>query len=227
MSSTQALRNRFNQVVSAGSWKEDAINVIDELIARVTTFGEQAETYRAKAKARRCSALPSDADLVNAPTDVLEALDEVVTSVRTLNFDLSELQAYIMTLVPEIKEEDNAGVNIQSYLLEQIGEAQKVLNGAGKESSPRFVHLGGRQEYLSKRSELEMKLAPTGKDAEVPKSQSLRLALHDLDNAVVGNIASTFVELRRISLGVSGTFVRNQDRITQPRRHGHGHGMVG
>jgi hypothetical protein len=220
-----SLKQRLDAVTAHEAFKENATNVVLELLDRVGTFGQKADEYRGKAKERRATSLPADAELLEPPQDVLTALDEVMTAIRSLSFDLSDLSAYIWTLVPEIKEEDNAGVSIQQHLLEAMSEAQKTLNGGGKEAAPRFVHLGAKQEYLGKRADLEMKLSPGAKDTEPPKSKSLRAQLHDLDNNVLGAIAATYLDLRRIALAVSTTFVRNQDRILKPRRHGHG--MIG
>jgi hypothetical protein len=212
-------------VTSNNQWKEDAVAVVEGLLERVAAFAERTDNYRSAAKARREATRPADAALVATPEDVIAAVDEVQRAARTLVFDLNDLASYVVTLVPTIKEEDNSGVAIQQAFLELIKDTVAGLNGAGKDANPRFVHLGAKVEYLSKRSELEMKLAPTGKEAEPPVSESLRAAIHELDTMTVANVAATFAELRRVCLTVSSAFIHNQAKIEKPRREGNG--MIG
>uniref|UniRef100_A0A7S1PUI7 Proteasome activator PA28 C-terminal domain-containing protein n=1 Tax=Neobodo designis TaxID=312471 RepID=A0A7S1PUI7_NEODS len=206
-------------------WKEDAVAVVEDLLARVGTFAERTDAYRKAAKERRESDVPADAALVKTPADVIDAIDEVTKAERTLVFDLNDLASYVVTLIPPIKEEDNSGVAVQQAFLDLVKETVATLNGAGKDANPRLVHLGAKAEYLAKRSELEMKLAPTGKDAEAPASESLRRAMHEVDNATVANVAATFAELRRACLTVASAFIHNQGKIEKPRRDGSG--MIG
>ena len=206
-------------------WKEDAVAVVEDLLDRVGTFAASTDEYRKAAKERRESALPDDATLVKTPADVIAAIDEVTKAERTLVFDLNDLASYVVTLVPTIKEEDNSGVAVQQAFLDLVKDTVAMLNGAGKDANPRLVHLGAKAEYLAKRAELEMKLAPTGKEAEPPASESLRRAIHEVDNATIANIAATFAELRRACLTVSSAFIHNQSKIEKPRRDGSG--MIG
>lgn len=219
------LKAKLANVTSNRQWKEDAVAVVEDLLDRVGVFAERTDAFRKAAKDRRESAVPADAELVKTPADVVDAVDEAVKAARTLVFDLNDLAAYVVTLVPAIKEEDNSGVAIQQAFLDMVKDVIAMLNGGGKDANPRLVHLGSKADYLSKRSELEMKLAPTGKDAEAPTSESLRRAIHEVDNATVANVAATFAELRRVSLTVSSAFIHNQAKIEKPRREGSG--MIG
>lgn len=212
-----ALVARMNQLVDQDNWKSDANDIAAELFDRVEQYGNLADSLRAKAKERRNAALPDDAALVQPPADVLEALDSAIGCVRTLAFEFNELSLYVWTRVPDMKDEDNAGVAVQQNFLEMLKNTTETLNG-GKDCPARFVHLGAKQSYLNQRAELEAKLAPTGKEAEPSKSASLRRQLHDLDAGAVGNVAWTYAELRRMCLAVGSTYTRNMDKLHQPRR---------
>ena len=223
--SQQSLKTKLDAVTSNAALRDDALAVVGDVLDKVNAFAAAAEEYRAASKDRRARPVPADDELAATPADVVAAIDGVQTAIRTLLFDLGDLSTYIRSLVPELKEEDNAGVAIQKHVLETISAYSAALTGQAKEQPAALVHLGAKYDYLKARADLENQLKPSGKDASVPASESLRRAIHELDNLTLGNVALTYADLRRRCVTIGSMVARNLSKIEKPRRDGGG--MIG
>lgn len=216
------LQAQVEKIVGAHDLQTPAYDAIAAIADMIPMLQQKSDTYRSAAKAFRDAApsMPNpsdDAHLLVPNATVVSALDDAIRTMRTMAFDLNDISIYILSKVPEMKEEDNLGVTVQSQVLEVVTEVQRALQGTNKEN-PRLVHGGSKQSYFAARSELEMKLAPTAADAKVPSSISLRLALWELDSVTLGNIAVAFAELKKYAIALSLTFARNAKKIHEPRR---------
>jgi hypothetical protein len=215
------LSTKIENIVAQSNFEEPAYEAAVEIAELIPSLAARAEQYRAAAKLRREAPLPDDATLLAIPADVVAALDDVLRTMRTVSFNLADLSTYILSKFPEIKEEDNAGVAVQTQLLDMISQVQQSLQGTNKEQ-PRLVHLGSKQAYFTARFELESKMAPADKEKAPVTNPSIRHAIAELDAAILANIAVAFTDLRKYAVAISLAVARNLKKVREPRRANHG-----
>ena len=208
------------------AYGEAAVSFIDELLDKVPSYVAAAKTVR-EAGAPALDAAHA-ADLAAPPKPLLDALDAFRVEVEFVVKVLNAASLFIHSRVPEMKEEDNAGVMIQMQVLETLGDLRKVFEQGvkGKDSgATRFVSLKYKLDYLTARAELEEKLNPSGKDAQPSKSASLKLALVEQDKMALADVAASYLALRRYALSLVSAFTKNIEKLAMPRRNSVG--MIG
>jgi hypothetical protein len=181
-----------------------------ELIPQLDTAAADATTILAAVAGRT-------ADPAAVPADVLGYLRGLQGAVLRALTDLQSLQTAIKIRIPEIKEEDNLGVNVQLTYLKVLSEAEQALLGGEKSKSPATLSLV--RDYLSARAEVEAKLLEKEKEGKEPspKAPSLLLALSAVDSSAVETAALGALKLSSTLRSIVVLYAENSKKLINPR----------
>eukprot|EP00992_Anisonema_acinus_P009007 TRINITY_DN5197_c0_g1_i4.p1 TRINITY_DN5197_c0_g1~~TRINITY_DN5197_c0_g1_i4.p1 ORF type:complete len:121 (-),score=31.56 TRINITY_DN5197_c0_g1_i4:151-513(-) len=104
----------------------------------ISSAPAKIQLFEAKARALATTVVPSTQDGI--PTSLLAEFDEFEAAQREMSVLLFQLKKYILLRVPEIKDEDNAGVRVQEAVLGVVNgpKEEKKTEEAGF-SDPTFV----------------------------------------------------------------------------------------
>jgi len=139
-------------------------------------------------------ALPDNSDLL-AEMKILKGEAYELSTI----FD--GMHDWVALNIPDIKEEDNAGVEIQGAVLEQTEELASVLRNV----------YSLELKYLADRSELETTLL------KYPKALSLPRAISVIDCNAWDDIERSWRTMIRICILVYALFQKNMSRLKEPR----------
>ena len=215
---------KADALLDTPAYAEAAVSFGDELLDRLPTYVTAAKEVREAATALVSGEAPPDA--------VLAAIEKIRGEIEFSIKVINSIQLFVQSRVPELKEEDNAGVHIQYAVMETMGQVKKILesaqSGSGKDggaSASRFASLGFKLTYLEARGAIEEKLNPTGKDAAPTNSASVKLQLAEVDRNALADVAQSYNTLRRLGLTIAGAVTKNAEKLAAPRRKNVG--MIG
>lgn len=235
---------KAHALVDDQKYADNAISFLDELLDKVPQYIQSAKAARELNLQAEYAKL-EDGDATKAPpAAVLAAIEAVRMETEFVIKAMNAVSLYIFTKMPEIKEEDNAGVAVQMHVMETIGQVKAICetgSGGGKSADPRFCALGFKLSYLKARGEMEEKLnpkkekeekkddkdaAPASPVAPAFKSPSARMAIEEFDRNAMADVAATYMQLRRMGTMAARTFTINIEKVACPRRRD-GAGMIG
>jgi hypothetical protein len=151
------------------------------------------------------------------PQDVVEVLRVLHSTYSNLYSELQIVRSAVGIRIPEIKEEDNLGVNVQLLVLKEIEELEKRLLGGGADASSAPT-INFPREYYAARTAIEEKLLGTGKPDEKPSmSPSLRRQLQQLDYDTMVKAALAFAGLAARLRSIVSAFTLNSKKLMNPR----------
>lgn len=158
-----------------------------------------------------------------APAAVLEAVLAYRANLQNLAKDLTTLRSAILLRIPEIKEEDNLGVNVQLQVLAQIKAFNANVTGgasSGKEDSSSsgtsFPSVCVAKDYLSARAAIEEKLLGSEKDGP-SKSVSLLQQLSFYDADTVARLSRGYREVLLQQQYIVSCMTLNYKKLYAPR----------
>jgi hypothetical protein len=194
---------------------ELATSIVEKWAERCSTTLVHAETAAQTAAANtlaRGAAVPEE-----VPADVADVLSTLHSTYSNLYAELQTVQSAIVVRVPEIKEEDNLGVNVQLLVLKELGDLEKRILGGGADSSSAPT-INFPREYYAARAAIEEKLLGSGKPDEKPSaSPSLRRQLLQLDYDTLVKAALAFAGLASRLRSVVAAFTLNSKKLMNPR----------
>merc|ERR1711976_56374 len=128
----------------------------------------------------------------------------------------SALRTYVSSRVPEMKEEDNAGVRIQETVLEILGKILGSSYGGGgddKGSGRGLLVKPSKYKYLKERGGIEKDL----NDKDKEPSASLKASLDAYDAEQVRALSLAWRELASTRFFIVSQVQKNKEKIEQPR----------
>lgn len=160
-----------------------------------------------------------------APAPVIDALMRYRMDLQNIAKDLYILRGAVLLRIPEIKEEDNLGVNVQLQVLSQIKSFASSVTGSngsssGKDESPSASSLpsvGLVKEYLAARASIEEKLLGTSEKEGPSKSQSLVQQLVIFDSDAVARLSRGYRELILQQQFLISSMTLNYKKLYAPR----------
>eukprot|EP00992_Anisonema_acinus_P009005 TRINITY_DN5197_c0_g1_i2.p1 TRINITY_DN5197_c0_g1~~TRINITY_DN5197_c0_g1_i2.p1 ORF type:complete len:175 (-),score=46.75 TRINITY_DN5197_c0_g1_i2:37-561(-) len=164
------------------------------------------QLFEAKARALATTVVPSTQDGI--PTSLLAEFDEFEAAQREMSVLLFQLKKYILLRVPEIKDEDNAGVRVQEAVL-------GVVNGP-KEEKKTEEAAPTKLVYLNARAKTEKEF----KDSSLA---TFMLAVQETDRAQYAKLAIGWQSLTCQLLSVYLAVKNNKAKIDNPRSNEYGH----
>ncbi len=160
------------------------------------------------------------ANAEEVPQDVSEVLRVLHTTYSALFSELQVVRSAVAVRIPEIKEEDNLGVNVQLLVVKEIEDLEQRLAG-GKEPTG-LPTVNFTREYFAARAAIEEKILAPSKDAEgkdqgPSKSPSLRRQLQQLDYDAAIKSALAFAALASRLRSLVTAFTLNAKKLMNPR----------
>lgn len=199
------LREQFSE--------EGAVSVVERWASQSIPLLVQ---YAAAASTLQETVAARTADATTVPADVLELLDLLLNAQSSIVADLQSIRSTVLIRIPEMKEEDNLGVNVQITALKQLDEVEKHIVGGEKSGG----YLSYKKDYLVARAAVEEKLLPTGKDAEPSKAPSQLLALRQTDVDAVVGARIALLKLATSLRGLVTIISENAKKLINPRNLG-------
>lgn len=197
--------------------------------------------------AKEYRALGNDLNAAASAVNVVGAPDEKILSgydfLRGASLDfldgINNIRQYLIIKSPQMKVEDNDGVQVQQHVLEQLSswaDAISALGGKKDDKGINLVSVNSRREYLTARVAAEEKVhkgscncgsscecGKDGKDCGCNKSketQSSPALLGQLDADAALKIGNSLEQLALVSLSIVTIMARNMSILQKPRRSG-------
>lgn len=154
-----------------------------------------------------------------APADILDLLKVFHFTFSNVASEIQVVRSGILLRFPEIKEEDNLGVNVQLCVLKELDDLEKKVLGGGAEGAS-LPTLNFRREYFAARTTIEEKILGSGKEDEKPsKSPSLKLQLQQLDYDTAVKAAIGFAALAARLRSAVAAYSLNSKKLMNPRNN--------
>lgn len=196
----------------------------DERINEIVTWWMKTTIPEAKIAAETLSAAAATlATQLNTiatepSTDIKNAALSYRSFIIQLADELRSIRAEIMINMPEIKPEDNLGVEVQLAVIKVISDLEKALQGGAKDEITGIAPVSFATSYFKERATIEEKAIGTGKDAEPSKSESLKIQAALFDADLVSRLAGSYNEIAVQLPFVVATVAQNMKKIMNPRQ---------
>jgi hypothetical protein len=148
---------------------------------------------------------------VNFPSN-----EDLLGNLRTLKRESYELATtmdgihdWIALNVPDIKEDDNSGVEVMSAVIEQVSSLTDTVRGV----------YGLEQKYLEERSECEKRRL------KYPESKMVELQLQTQDTDTWDDLDRGWRTLIRVCLVLYAVLAKNMTALKEPRKQRGGHSL--
>ena len=195
-----------NMLTIADNW---ATTIIPQFTAKASSAFEISTAVSAR-----------EASATEVPADVIECVSGLrADSVNLLN-NINTLRASILIRIPEIKEEDNLGVNVQILVIKQLEKAEKMMlsgGGGGDDAATPFPALSFKKDYFAARAAIEEKVLGSGKDGEPSKSPSVKLQLQQLDADTAARVGIAYNTLLTTIMTLIAAYAHNNKKLIAPR----------
>lgn len=201
----------------------------DQSLAQVTQWYETTIGQLEKVQGKAAALKESQGALGGPPTELLELLHEYQALAKDIFVSIEKIKAVVLVRVPEIKTEDNLGVEVQMTFLRQLGAVQDKLSGSGggeKEGGGGALVAGlfFLDKFLEDRCEIEAKAMGTpaspAKETSArqpPASSKLRLKQVDQDAALKVQLAT--MQLATLLRGFVNSYALNFKKLIMPREN--------
>lgn len=217
----QTIRDAYNEDASYAAieaWTNTAIAQGEAVLQSATAAREGVEhaSYSAPGSAR------------STPQPVLDVLRSFRAFAREAYIATERIRTVIGIRVPEIKEEDNHGVNVQMTVLCLLDSFEAKLSGAGGDKECKAGSAAGVfivKDYLSSRSGVEEKIlgkaggSGEGQDkpSEGTRAPSAILELQQVDADVMLRIELAMSQILTCMRCLINVYVLNWKKLIQPR----------
>lgn len=160
-----------------------------------------------------------DASLAACPPQNVELLTRYTAVLEGVARDTVFLKGAITVRIPEMKEEDNLGVNVQHAVLAHLAQLErKILGGEGSSkdagSAAAFPGLDCKASYFAARAAIEEDLL---KEKEPVKSPSTRRHLQQCDADCATKISLAYASLHMSMSSLIVMWVNNSKKLMNPR----------
>lgn len=220
---------------------DNDVEIAQDIQAKVISFQESATQF--ESNARRVGDLGAKLTAQSEPTEggappqLIEEFDNLRGSVNGAINTIESILVFVEHRFPEIKIEDNVGVEICSIVAKKLAEIQTMLEGGDEKK--RFASVNAKAKYLKARCDLEKTLqggtpaegaAAEGKTKEdadgsekkkespTPPPPSTKPLLRQLDLDAASEIVRSWRVLDRVALQVALLVARNFTVLNQPRK---------
>jgi len=133
---------------------------------------------------------------------VLDNLLLLKAAAYDLMVSFDGIQDWIMSRVPELKDEDNAGVEVQETVIQQVQQFQRAVKGVYMEE----------MEYLKARGEMESSAL------KHPDTVSWRRAIALLDQEAWDDMELSWRVLLRTIMLCHAILMKNMQKLKEPRQ---------
>ena len=196
---------------------EDRINdVLSKWIATTIPAAKMAGNDLAVAATGLASQLGNvttepSADIKSAALNYRSFLIELIDDLRSVRSDIT-------ICMPEIKPEDNLGVEVQVAVIASISNLEKAIQGGGKDEVTGIAAVSFPTAYFKERATIEEKALGTGKDAEPSKSESLKIQAALFDADMISKLSASYKELAVQLPYIIACIAQNMKKLMNPRQ---------
>ncbi|KAK7194679.1 proteasome activator protein pa26 [Novymonas esmeraldas] len=211
----QAIRDAYNEELSLAVVEEWSAKLIADLEARRDNALHARRTILAKPYTAEAAA--------SVPISVLASLREYQEQLREIHRAAETIRTVIACRIPELKAEDNLGVEVQLTVLKMIDSLQSKVLGAsgGKEGgAPSVPGVNATREYLTERGSVEDKvLGKAGDDDKKTKSAapSVLVELQQIDADALLNLEISTTQICTQLRSFINAYALNWKKLIQPR----------
>lgn len=216
----QSIRDAYTEETSCAEierWSGPILSSLEGTAKAARSMRQEIlkQTYTADAAAK------SETSIITALRQYQEVGHDIYLSAETI-------RTVIACRIPELKEEDNLGVGVQTAVLKMIDGLQDKLAGGGsgdKGGSSGVINMFSTRDYLSARGGIEDKLLgkpadgdkKEGEKKEGTKAPSVVLELQQLDADILLKLELSATQISTVVRSLINAYALNWKKLIQPR----------
>lgn len=211
----QAIRDAFPE--------EASLAVVDEWSSKAIANLEARATNAQHARKAVLSKTYTTNDAAAVPISVVGSLREYQEELHDIYRAAETVRTVIACRVPELKAEDNLGVEVQMTVLKMIDLLEgKVMGGSGDKEggAPGVAGMFATRDYLGARGSAEDKLlGKAGEDDKKTKSSapSVLMELQQIDADALLKLELSATQLATQLRSFVNAYALNWKKLIQPR----------
>ncbi|KAG5490951.1 hypothetical protein JIQ42_00837 [Leishmania sp. Namibia] len=212
----QAIRDAYNEETSLAVVEEWSSKVVADLETRATNARHARQGVLAKPYT------PEAAETV--PVSVVVSLREFQGQLHDIYRAAETIRTVIACRIPELKAEDNLGVEVQMTVLKMIDLLEgKLLGGSGADKdggAPGVAGMYATRDYLAARGSVEDKvLGKAGENGKETKSAapSVLMELQQIDADALLKLELSATQISTQIRSFINTYALNWKKLIQPR----------
>ncbi|AIO01695.1 proteasome activator protein pa26, putative [Leishmania panamensis] len=214
----QAIRDTYSEEASFAIVEEWSSKVLADLEARATNAHHARQGVLAK---------PYTADAAETvPVSVVASLREFQGELHDIYRGAETIRTVIACRIPELKSEDNLGVEVQMAVLKMVDSLEGKLLGSGGDKDggvPCVAGMYATRDYLTARGSVEDKvLGKAGDDDKKTKSAapSVLMELQQIDADALLKLELSAMQISTQIRSFINVYALNWKKLIQPRSNG-------
>lgn len=206
------------------SYTEDAsLGVVDHWSSKAVADLEARAKNAHDARAAVLAAYYTADAAASVPQSVISSLREYQEHLHDIYVSAEMVRTVIACRIPELKAEDNLGVEVQMVVLKMVDSLEGKLLGSGGDKeggAPAVSGMYAAREYLAARGAAEDKiLGKAGEDDKKTKSAapSVLLELQQIDADALLKLELNATQLATAIRAFVNAYALNWKKLIQPR----------